>query len=147
MSQKNINILTGISYHILDQKNRLFIPPKYRNNQKKFVMTYGLDNCIVIYPFKRWQEVVKKIENISIKNKTYQRAFLRLFFAEAEILDIDEQGRLLIPKKFKEKLKLKNEVVLIGNKDKLEIWSKEEWLKYSADFSKIIKSIKSQIDI
>lgn len=147
MPQENVDILTGISYHTLDQKNRLFIPPKYRGSQKKFVITYGLDGCIVIYSFKKWQEAVKKIENISIKNKTYQRAFLRLFFAEAEIIDIDEQGRLLIPKKFKEKLKLDNEIVLVGNKDKLEIWSKKEWLRYCNNFSKIINRIKTQIDI
>ncbi|MEN3014107.1 MAG: division/cell wall cluster transcriptional repressor MraZ [Endomicrobiia bacterium] len=147
MSKKEINTLTGVSYHLIDHKNRLFIPPKYRNNQRKFVMTFGLENCIVVYPFERWNETIKKIENLSIKNKTYQRAFLRLFFAEAEIVKLDNQGRILIPQKFKEKLCLENEVVLIGNKDKLEIWSKKEWMKYYSSFSKIINKIKAQIDI
>ncbi|MCS7231499.1 MAG: division/cell wall cluster transcriptional repressor MraZ [Elusimicrobiota bacterium] len=141
------DILTGISFHILDQKNRLFIPLKYRNKQKKFVMTYGLDNCVVIYSFKKWQEVIKKIENLSIKNKLYQRAFIRLFFAEAEIVEIDRQGRILIPKKFKDRFNLGNEIVLVGNKDKLEIWSKEEWFRYYKEVSKIINKIKTQIEI
>jgi MraZ protein len=144
---KENSVLTGISFHTLDEKNRLFIPPKFRSEEKKYVLTCGIDNCIVIYSFNHWKNVVKKIELLSIKNKTYQRAFVRLFFAEAEIVEIDKQGRLLIPKKFKQKYKLYNEVVLVGNKDKIELWSKEEWDKYYDKMLKIIKKVKTQIDI
>lgn len=140
-------IFTGISYHSLDEKNRLFIPPKYRNNKKTFVLTCGIDDCIIMYSLDRWKQVVKKLELVSIKNKNYQRAFIRTFFAEAEIVDVDNQGRILIPKKFKEKYNFKNQIVLVGNKDKLEIWSKDRWEEYYSSVSKIIKKIKSQIDI
>ncbi len=140
-------IFTGFSYHTIDEKNRLFLPNKYRGSDKRYVLTCGVDNCIMIYSYNQWQRTVKKIETISIKNKTYQRAFLRNFFAEAEIVEIDIQGRILIPKKFKEKYHLDNEVVLVGNKDKLELWSKKEWKKYYKNTSRIIKRIKSQIDI
>jgi MraZ protein len=144
---KENSVLTGISFHTLDEKNRLFIPPKFRSEEKKYVLTCGIDNCIVIYSFNHWRNVIKKIELLSIKNKTYQRAFVRLFFAEAEIVEIDKQGRLLIPKKFKHKYKLYNEVVLVGNKDKIELWPKEEWDKYYDKMLKIIKKVKTQIDI
>ncbi|MCX7957084.1 MAG: division/cell wall cluster transcriptional repressor MraZ [Endomicrobia bacterium] len=141
------NFLTGLSYHNLDEKNRLFIPPKYRANEKKFVITCGLDNCIIVYPLCRWSKAVEKIEQVSIKNKLYQRAFSRLFFAEAHIVELDTQGRILIPKELKIKFNLKSEVVLVGNKDKLEIWSKQEWQKYYNNVAKMIKNIRSQIDI
>ncbi|MFN3550269.1 MAG: division/cell wall cluster transcriptional repressor MraZ [Endomicrobiia bacterium] len=140
-------IFTGISYHTLDEKNRLFLPNKYRSGTKKYVLTCGIDNCIVIYSYNQWQQAVKRIETISIKNKTYQRAFVRNFFAEAEVVEIDIQGRILIHKKFKEKYHLNNEVVLVGNRDKLELWSKEEWEKYYNKTSRIIRKIKTQIDI
>lgn len=147
MAERLNSVFTGVSYHNLDEKNRLFIPPKYRGNVKKYVLTCGVDDCIIIYSYKQWQETVKKIELLSIKNKTYQRTFVRIFFAEAEIVEIDAQGRILIPKKFKERYNLSNEVVLVGNRDKLELWSKKEWDKYYKSTARIIRNIKSQIDI
>ncbi|MCS7151317.1 MAG: division/cell wall cluster transcriptional repressor MraZ [Endomicrobia bacterium] len=138
-------IYTGISYHTLDSKNRLFIPPKLRAQEKQYVLTCGIDNCIVIYSFSQWKNVVNKIDNLTLKNKHYQRSFVRMFFAEAEIVEIDNQGRILIPQKFKQRYKIKQEVVLIGNRDKLEIWSKDEWSKYSKQTNKIIQLIKTEI--
>ncbi len=139
-------IFTGISYHTLDNKNRLFLPQKYRVGNK-YVLTYGIDGCIEVYPFEKWHNIVKKIETISLKNKTYQRTFIRTFFAEAEILSIDKQGRLLIPQKFKDKFEIENEVVVVGNRNKIEIWAKKTWEKYYKDASKILNMVKSQIDI
>lgn len=140
-------IYTGVSYHTLDKKNRLFLPPKYRTQENKYVLTFSLDNCIIIYPYSEWQNVVRKIDNLSLKNKQYQRSFLRMFFAEAEIVEIDKQGRILIPQKFKERNKIKREVVLVGNRDKLELWNKKEWQKYVKESQKIIQRIKTEIII
>jgi len=142
-----MNIYTGISYHILDSKNRLFLPPKYRGKTKKYIFTSGIDDCVVIYSSDVWQDVVKKVENFSLKNKSYQRAFLRTFFADAEIVDIDNQGRVLIPQKFKEKYKLIKEVVIVGNKEKIELWNKDMWEKYYSYSTKMLKKIKSQLEI
>lgn len=139
-------IFTGISHHILDSKNRLFLPQKYRAGSK-YVLTYGIDNCIVIYPFQEWQEVVKKVDSLSLKNKLHQRILTRTFFAEAEVVEIDKQGRILIPQKFKEKFKIETEVVLIGNRNKIELWAKKEWDKYYKNASIILNRIKSQVDI
>jgi MraZ protein len=142
-----MNIYTGISCHTLDSKNRLFLPPKYRGKTKRYIFTSGIDECVVIYSYDRWQEVVKKIENISLKNKSYQRAFLRTFFADAEFIDIDNQGRILIPQKFKEKYKLTKEVVIVGVKEKIELWDKTTWEKYYAHSISVLKKIKSQLEI
>lgn len=140
-------IYTGVSYHTLDKKNRLFIPPRYRAKEKSYVLTCSIDNCIVIYPYSEWKNVVKKIESLSLKNKQYQRSFIRMFFAEAEIVEIDKQGRILIPQKFKERYKIKRDVVLVGNQDKLELWEKKEWLKYSKQSQKIIQRIKTEVTL
>jgi MraZ protein len=139
-------VFIGISYLTLDKKGRVFLPQKFRF-RKKYVLTYGIDNCVSIYPYEEWLEVVKKMENISLKNKLYQRIFNRTFFAQAEIVELDNQGRLLIPKKFKEKYFLSNEVVLVGNKNKIELWSKKEWDRYYKNAEKILTQLKSQIEI
>ncbi len=139
-------IFTGVSHHTLDNKNRLFLPQKYREGNK-YVLTHGIDNCIVIYPFHQWQDVVKKVDSLSLKNKLHQRVLIRAFFAEAEVVNIDKQGRILIPQKFKEKLKIESEVVLVGNRNKIELWAKKEWEKYYKNASKILNQIKSQVYI
>ena len=140
-------VFTGVSFLTLDNKNRLFIPKKLRPTENKYVLTPGVDNCVTIYPYSTWQDVVDKIETLSIKNKTYQRTFIRTFFAEAEIVEIDRQGRILIPQKFRIKYNLTNNVVLVGNKNKLELWSAKEWSKFYKQAEKILTRIKTQIDI
>lgn len=140
-------IYSGISYLTLDSKNRLFIPQKYRSEDKKYVLTCGVDQCINIYSYTHWEEVVKKIDSLSLKNKTHQRTFIRTFFAEAEIVEIDNQGRILIPNKFKQMYKIKNKVVLVGNRDRIELWEHNTWEKYYKNAQRIIAKIKSQIDI
>ncbi len=139
-------VFIGISHLVLDKKGRIFLPQKFRL-KKKYVLTYGIDNCIVIYPYQEWFETVKKLETISLKNKLYQRMFSRTFFAQAEIVELDNQGRLLIPKKFKDKYSLYGEVVLVGNRNKIELWSKSEWEKYYKNAQKILSHLKSQIEI
>lgn len=140
-------IFTGISILTLDDKNRFFLPQKFRIKEKKYVFTFGVDPCIVIYPYSGWKSVVKKIDTLSIKNKTYQRVFLRAFFSEAEIVDMDTQGRILIPQKFIKKYRLSTEIVLVGNRNKIELWAKNVWTKYHKHAEKIINKIKSQIEI
>jgi len=139
-------VFIGISYLTLDKKGRIFLPQKFRF-KKKYVLTYGIDNCVAIYPYQEWLKTTKKIESISLKDKSYQRIFNRIFFAQAEIVELDNQGRLLIPKKFKDKYSLSNEVVLVGNRNKVELWSKNEWEKYYKNAEKILNQIKSQIEI
>lgn len=140
-------IFTGISILTLDNKNRIFIPQKFRVKENKYVLTCGIDPCVIIYPYTEWEQVVKKVESLSLKNKTYQRIFTRLFFVEAEVVRMDSQGRILIPQKFIKKYKISDEVVLVGNRNKLELWSKKEWDKYYQQAEKIITKIKSQIEI
>lgn len=138
---------TGVSYHILDSKGRLFLPPKYRGKSKKYVFVSGVDECITLYSFDRWDNVVNKVEKVSLENKSYQRAFLRTFFADAEFVEIDKQGRILIPQKFKKKYKIEKEVVIVGVKDKIELWNKRLWEKYYDMSVDLLNKIKSQLDI
>ncbi len=142
-----MNIYTGISYHILDSKSRLFLAPKYRGKSNKYILCSGIDDCVVIYSYDNWNKIVGKIESISLKNKSYQRAFLRTFFADVEMVVIDNQGRILIPQKFKEKYNLIKEVVVVGVKDKIELWNKKVWERYYLTSVNVLKKIKAQLEI
>lgn len=126
-------MLTGEYHHILDSKNRVIIPSAFRQvfNQEKnsCVITRGLDKSLFFYPFSEWQILGNKLKNISI-NRADVRAFLRILFSGAHPVDLDNQGRVIIPPPLKEFASIKDKVVIIGVINKIEIWDEDLWSEY-----------------
>ncbi|MCR1933237.1 division/cell wall cluster transcriptional repressor MraZ [Clostridium tepidum] len=117
--------------HSLDTKNRIIIPVKFREELgKNFVLTKGLDGCLYVYPKSQWEILQKKLETLPLTNKN-ARAFVRFFFSGAHELELDKQGRTLIPQNLLEYGKIKKEIVSIGVSNRIEIWSKEKWEEYN----------------
>ena len=99
---KNIGLsFTGEYEYSLDQKNRLIIPARFRkvlsdDNDKTFVLTKGLDDCLVLYPLNEWNNVERQLGQLStIKEKN--RNFIRNVVRYATYLKYDGQGRIAIP--------------------------------------------------
>ena len=92
---------TGEYNNIIDQKNRLSIPAKYRKsldivNGKTFVLTKGFDQCLFLYPVEEWKTVEKQLSSLStIKGKN--RSFIRSIVRYANYVKYDSQGRIQIP--------------------------------------------------
>lgn len=123
----------GEHQHSLDEKGRLIIPSKFRDDLGyEFVMTKGLDNCLFVYPKKEWQILEEKLKNLPLTNKD-ARAFIRFFFAGASECILDKQGRVLIPSNLREHSRLEKDAVVIGVSTRLEVWSKTEWENYNND--------------
>lgn len=121
----------GEYQHALDAKNRMIIPSKLRDNLgNKFVITKGLDGCLYIYPLKEWEVLEEKLKNLPLTNKD-ARAFVRFFFSGACEIELDKQGRGLIPQNLKEYAKIEKEIISIGVLTRIEIWSKEKWQEYN----------------
>ncbi|EJO5346593.1 division/cell wall cluster transcriptional repressor MraZ [Clostridium botulinum] len=117
--------------HSLDKKNRIIIPSKFREELgKSFVLTKGLDGCLYVYPKSQWEVLQKKLETLPLTNKN-ARAFVRFFFSGAHELELDKQGRTLIPQNLLEYGQIKKEIVSIGVSNRIEIWSKEKWQEYN----------------
>ncbi|NFM77739.1 division/cell wall cluster transcriptional repressor MraZ [Clostridium botulinum] len=117
--------------HGLDTKNRIIIPAKFREELgKKFVLTKGLDGCLYVYPKSQWEVLQKKLETLPLTNKN-ARAFVRFFFSGAHELELDKQGRTLIPQNLLEYGQIQKEIVSIGVSNRIEIWSKEKWEEYN----------------
>ncbi|NFN99109.1 division/cell wall cluster transcriptional repressor MraZ [Clostridium botulinum] len=117
--------------HGLDTKNRIIIPAKFREELgKNFVLTKGLDGCLYVYPKSQWEVLQKKLETLPLTNKN-ARAFVRFFFSGAHELELDKQGRTLIPQNLLEYGQIQKEIVSIGVSNRIEIWSKEEWEEYN----------------
>ena len=114
--------------HTIDAKGRLIIPSKFRELLgEEFVLTRGLDGCLYIYPMDEWESFEMKLRSLPLTNKN-ARTFSRFFVAGATTCELDRQGRILVPQTLREFAGLEKEVVLTGNLDRIEIWSKDNWL-------------------
>ena len=119
--------------HSIDAKGRLIIPSKLRDQLgESFVITKGLDGCLFIYPNSEWETIEAKFREVPLTTKD-ARKFSRFFFAGASQMEVDKQGRILVPSTLREFASLKKEVVLVGVLDRVEVWDKDKW-ESSVDF-------------
>ena len=103
------------------------MPAKLRETiGDKFVVTKGLDGCLFVYSNEEWHRIEESLREKPLTSKD-ARKFMRFFFAGAAQLEIDKQGRVLIPSTLREHASLDKEVVLVGVLDRVEIWDKKRW--------------------
>lgn len=113
--------------HTIDAKGRLIIPSKFREALgDEFVVTKGLDGCLFVYDNHEWAAFEEKLKALPLTNKD-ARKFVRFFLAGAGNVEVDKQGRILIPSNLREFATLEKDVVLVGVGSRIEIWSKEKW--------------------
>ena len=116
--------------HNLDEKFRLAVPVKFRGALAKgAVVTRGLDGCLVLYPRKAWEELAKKLSQLSI-NQANKRAFARFILPGAMDVAPDKQGRLVLPDYLRAYAGISKKVVIAGLFDRLEIWDEDRWQDY-----------------
>ena len=117
----------GEYHHSIDEKGRLIIPAKYREELgEKFVMTRGLEKCLYIYPLNEWDKIVGKLKTLPFTKKD-ARIFIRSFFSGATDCEFDRQGRINIISPMVEYADITKECVIIGANDRLEVWSFNNW--------------------
>lgn len=123
-------MLIGEYTHTLDNKNRMSLPVKFRKEVgKSVVIAPGLDNCLSLFTVKEWQKISGKLSDSSMIASD-NRSFSRFMFGQAVNLDVDSQGRILIPENLKNRSKLSSKVVVIGVQNRIEIWNEKAWDKY-----------------
>lgn len=116
--------------HSIDEKGRLAIPVKFRQLLKDgAVVTKGLDNCLFLYTRQEWRKLADKLTLLPL-SKANSRAFARLMLAGAMDIEIDKQGRAMIPEYLRKFSKIGKKVVVAGLYSRLELWDEREWEKY-----------------
>ncbi|MEK7496672.1 MAG: division/cell wall cluster transcriptional repressor MraZ [Patescibacteria group bacterium] len=126
----------GEYHHALDDKGRLAFPARFRADFKDgAVVTRGLDNCLFVYTKKAWEELATKLSKLPLA-RANTRAFARLMLAGAMEIEIDNQGRVLVPDYLREFAKIKRQVVVAGVYDRLEIWDEKAWDGYRKNSEK-----------
>ena len=114
--------------HTIDAKSRLIIPSKFREALgDEFVVTKGLDGCLFVFDNKEWAIFEEKLQRLPSLTNPDVRKFVRFFMAGATSVEVDKQGRILIPAGLKDFAALEKDTVLIGVGNRVEIWSKERY--------------------
>lgn len=113
---------TGEYTHTLDAKGRLAIPARYRSRfEQGLVITPGVEACLYVYPMEAWEAKAKQIDEKNL-SAAQRRQVERVFFGNATELELDSQGRIIIPAKYRERASLEDDVLIIGARDRLELW-------------------------
>lgn len=123
-------MLLGEYKHNLDIKGRMAIPAKFRDELSfGAIVTRGLDNCLFLFAPKAWEILVSKITALPI-SQANPRAFARLMLAGAVDVEIDKQGRILIPDYLRKYASLEKQVIVAGLASRAEIWNALRWDEY-----------------
>jgi len=119
----------------MDAKGRMAIPTKIRESLASFcdgrivVTAHTEERCLLVYPESQWQEILPKIENLPSFNKMARRA-QRLLIGYATPLEMDGNGRILVPPTLREYANLDKKLMLVGQGKKFELWSENSWFDW-----------------
>jgi MraZ protein len=122
----------------MDAKGRMAIPAKYRDDLAsacggRIVMTaHTQDRCVLVYPENEWETILPKIEALPSFNKAALRA-QRLLIGYATTLELDGNGRVLVPPTLRDYAGLEKKMMLVGLGKKFELWSEAAWLQSVAE--------------
>jgi MraZ protein len=123
----------GKFYHTLDPKGRVILPVPFRevlsrkySAERLYITNSAFDKCLHIYPLEEWVKLEDKVRTLPKMDEAV-KFYLRRVVASAAELALDKQGRILIPYEHRQDASISNEVVIVGQLDKIEIWEKAEW--------------------
>ncbi len=140
-----IIMLMGEYRHNIDDKNRLIVPSKFRDElNESFVITKGLENCLFIYPIEEWNKMVSKLESLPFTKKD-ARNFVRFFMSGAEETEFDKQGRIQLTASMVSYANILKECVIIGVGNRLEVWSSENWNQFLTIHSSQLSDIAENL--
>lgn len=119
--------------HTIDAKGRLSIPSKFREILgEEFVVSKGMDGCLFVYANEDWDAFGRELTSLPLINKE-ARKFARFFLAGAAQVELDKQGRILLPAQLREYAGLEKDVVLVGVGSRIEIWDKTKYDEMGED--------------
>lgn len=122
----------GINSINMDVKGRLAIPKRYRESiseasENQLIATIDIHSpCLLIYTLDEWEIIERKLmslPNVDPKTREYQR----LLLGHASEMEMDGQGRVLLPSLLRNHAGLEKEAILLGQGNKFELWSQQAW--------------------
>jgi MraZ protein len=122
--------LLGTHSYQLDPKGRISLPARFREALADGAyLTLGQDGCLFCFPRAEWEARAEEVRNVPLSDPD-GRAYARMFFGNAEPVELDAQGRLVVPQRLRSQVGIRKEVVVVGVSDRLEIWDREAHERY-----------------
>ncbi len=127
------SVFRGLSTVSLDAKGRLAIPSRYRDRlaesgQQDLVLTINpLDRCLWLYPLPEWELIEVKLAALPEFENRQTRRTKQMLRGYAVDLEVDAQGRVLLPQKHREFAGLARHVAVVGQGNKFELWDEDAW--------------------
>lgn len=118
--------------HSIDGKGRVAIPVKFRAKLSSgSVVTRGIDKCLFLYPQEEWGKLAERLSALPL-SQANSRAFARLMLAGAMDVELDTQGRILIPEYLRKYALIHpgKKIVIAGLFSRLELWDESAWSEY-----------------
>jgi MraZ protein len=123
---------SGKYYYAVDQKGRIIIPAPFREiissnySSKLYITNAPFDRCLYIYPLEEWNRLQDQVRTKPRSDEAI-RFFLRRVIASAVEVEMDKQGRVLIPAALREDANINTNVVMAGQIERIELWDRNEW--------------------
>jgi len=125
--------LYGAHTYQLDPKGRLSLPGRFREAfAEGAFLTLGQDGCLFAFPAAEWERRSQEVEAHPLPD-SHARAYARMFFGQAEPVELDTQGRMVVPQRLRSKAGIGREIVVLGVRDRMEIWDRKDWDRYEAN--------------
>lgn len=123
-------MFTGEYRHSVDEKGRIAIPSRFRAqlDDGAFVSRW-IDACLAVFPKNEWDVLAEKVSALPLADAS-SRTFQRFIFAGAFEVELDRQGRIVVPPTLREFVGLEGEAVIVGSRDHAEIWAPSRWETY-----------------
>ena len=107
------------------------MPTRYRDRlathcEGQLVVTVDRDHCLLLYPLPEWEEIERKLVRLPSLNRQARR-LQRLLIGHATEVELDGNGRILLPPPLREFAELEKRIVLIGQGNKFELWNELQW--------------------
>ena len=133
--------------HSLEVKGRLSIPKKFRSQlEVGAILSQGLDGCLFLYPKATWEQLINKLSQLPL-TRTDARGFTRSLSYAASEVDIDSLGRILVPDYLRQFASIKDICIVAGAIDRIEIWDKSKFTKYTNQINLHVEDIAESLDI
>lgn len=136
----------GEFQHTLDNKGRVQVPVKFRPRfADGAVVTRGLDDSLFLYTKVEWQKIAEKIAALPL-SKNSARSFSRLMLAGAMEIELDKQGRMMLPSYLRKFAGLNKDLIFAGLYSRVEIWDEKKWRSYQEEMEGSVSEITEDLN-
>lgn len=139
----------GIFHNSLDDKGRMNIPSKLRDqmgdeDKSTLVLTLGFDQCLFLYPMESWKKIEDQLSSLNTLNPEV-RQFQRTILGNSDEVEMDSQGRIMIPQVLRKEAGLAKSVVIAGMLNRIEIWDKTKYENYHTQTAQSLEMLGQKL--